>query len=180
MPLSDSDLIARVVLNDDRHAFATLMRRHQSGVRGLLRRLTAGDAALADDLAQETFLRAYQSLRRFRGEAKLSTWLYRIAYNGFIDHARKRSESTGLDELPEPATAPSDEASDLTHDLERALRSLRSEERAALALTYAEDSTHPEAAEILGCPVGTLKTHVARAKEKLRRALKSYEPEVSR
>jgi len=176
MSTSDADLIARIVTRDDRHAFATLMRRHQSGVRTVLRRLTGGDEALADDLAQEAFLRAYDNLRDFRAEAKFSTWVYRIAYNVFLSHLRKRTESAGIDDLPEPAVESSGEAADRARDLNRAFGQLREEERSALALTYAEDLTHAEAAEILGWPVGTLKTHVLRGKDKLRSALKAYAP----
>ena len=73
-------------------------RHHQSTVRGLLRQLTRNDLALADDLAQETFLRVYKNLRSFRGEAKFSTWLYRIAYNVFREDARQRKELVGIDE----------------------------------------------------------------------------------
>src|SRR5207237_7838691 len=64
----------------------------------MLRQLTQTDAALADDLAQETFLRAYKNIRSFRGEARFSTWLYRIAYNCFREDARKRKELVGVDE----------------------------------------------------------------------------------
>ena len=77
MDISDAELIAKVLLDDNRHAFATLVRRHQSVVRGLLRRLAKGNEALADDLAQETFIKSYQSLKSFRGDAKFSTWLHR-------------------------------------------------------------------------------------------------------
>ncbi len=90
MSLTDAELVARVLLDDDHHAFAELIKRHQSAVRGLLRQLTRTDLALADDLAQETFVRAYKHIRSFRGEAKFSTWLYRIAYNCFREDARKR------------------------------------------------------------------------------------------
>ncbi|MBK7794338.1 MAG: sigma-70 family RNA polymerase sigma factor [Betaproteobacteria bacterium] len=91
-PVTDEQLIARVVVQDDRHAFSELVRRYQSGVRATLRRLTAGNHALADDLAQETFLAAYRNLRSFRQEARFSTWLYRIATNAFLAEARKRHE----------------------------------------------------------------------------------------
>src|SRR5947207_15593251 len=90
--VSDAQLIARVLVQDDRHAFGELVRRHQSVVRATLRKLTGGNHALADDLAQETFLLAYRNLRSFRQEAKFSTWLYRIAYNAFLAEARKRKE----------------------------------------------------------------------------------------
>jgi RNA polymerase sigma factor (sigma-70 family) len=95
--LTDANLVARVIVDDDQHAFGELVRRHQSNVRGLLRQLTRTDIALADDLAQETFLRAYKNIRRFRGEAKFSTWLYRIAYNCFREEARRRKELVGID-----------------------------------------------------------------------------------
>src|SRR5438093_11522729 len=88
--LTDADLVARVLVDDDQHAFGELVRRHQSAVRGLLRQLTRTDIALADDLAQETFIRAYKNIRSFRGEARFSTWLYRIAYNCFREAARRR------------------------------------------------------------------------------------------
>src|SRR5438034_518388 len=92
-PVSDEALIARVVVSDDRHAFGELVRRHQSVVRATLRKLAGGNAALADDLAQETFLLAYRKLKQFRQEARFSTWLYRIAYNVFLGDARKIRES---------------------------------------------------------------------------------------
>jgi RNA polymerase sigma-70 factor, ECF subfamily len=168
---SDTELITRVLVQDDRRAFGELVARHQSAVRGLLRRLTGGDLAQADDLAQETFLRAYRGLRGYRGGAKFSSWLYRIACNVFF--SRDRGSREALVEPPaleaghsEPALPP-----DMLlerYDLERALATLKPRERAALVLTYANELTHEEAAVILDCPLGTLKTHVARAKEKLR------------
>src|SRR5881394_4647625 len=99
--ISDAQLIARVVVRDDRHAFSELVRRHQSAVRTTLRRLTAGNHALADDLAQETFMLAYRNLKSFRQEARFSTWLYRIAYNAFLGDARKTKEV----EMPEDMDA---------------------------------------------------------------------------
>src|SRR5512133_1135852 len=91
-PLSDAQLIARCIVGDDRHAFAELVKRHQSSVRACLRKLTTGNHALADDLAQETFILAWRNLKSFRQEARLSTWLYRIATNCWLMHARKRHE----------------------------------------------------------------------------------------
>ena len=94
MDLTDANLVARVIVDDDQHAFGELVRRHQSSVRGLLRQLTRTDIALAD----EAFLRAYRNIRSFHGEAKFSTWLYRIAYNCFREDARRRKELVGIDE----------------------------------------------------------------------------------
>src|SRR5436190_23976847 len=90
--VTDAQLIARCLVGDDRHAFAALVRRHQSGVRACLRKLTVGNHALADDLAQETFVLAWRNLASFRQEARFSTWLYRIATNCWLAHARKRKE----------------------------------------------------------------------------------------
>jgi RNA polymerase sigma-70 factor (ECF subfamily) len=170
---TDAELITRVLVRDDRRAFGELVARHQSAVRGLLRRLTGGDVAQADDLAQETFLRAYRGLRGYRGGAKFSSWLYRIACNVFFSRDRG-SRDVPLEPLALEAGSTELALPDLVlerHDLEKALALLKPRERAALVLTYANELTHEEAAVVLDCPVGTLKTHVARAKEKLRRQL---------
>ena len=82
--IDDKDLITRVIANKDSHAFTSLVKKHQQNIRQFLRRITAGDWALADDLAQDTFLLAYQNLATFRGEANFTTWLHRIAYNRFL------------------------------------------------------------------------------------------------
>lgn len=170
----DAELVARVLAEDDRRAFGELVRRHQSMVRGLLRRLCAGDAARADDLAQETFLAAYRKLGTWRGGARLSTWLCAIAYRAWLSQARRARQPEPPEAEPAPSAA---EAAVDRHDLLRALGALREEERAALALAYGEELTHQEAAEILRCPVGTLKTHILRGKEKLRKLLLPPLPE---
>ena len=81
MSVPDQELIARVVAKKDQHAFAQLVLRYQSQLRLWARRLCDGDVHLADDLAQETFIKAYAALGAFRAESKFSTWLYRIAFN---------------------------------------------------------------------------------------------------
>jgi RNA polymerase sigma factor (sigma-70 family) len=174
--LTDADLVARVIVDDDQHAFGELVRRHQSSVRGLLRQLTRTDIALADDLAQEAFLRAYKNIRRFRGEAKFSTWLYRIAYNCFREDARRRKELVGIDEARwqselDPQTA--DPA--LRHDLMHALSLLPLTERTAVLLCCQNGLSHEEAARVLNIPLGTVKTNVLRGREKLKRALAAWE-----
>lgn len=177
MALTDADLVARVLLDDDHHAFAELVRNHQSSVRGLLRQLTRTDLALADDLAQETFLRAYKNLRGFRGEARFSTWLYRIAYNCFREDARKRKELVGIDEAKlqteqDPQTV--DPA--LKHDLMHALSLLPLHERSAVLLCCQNGLSHDEAARVLDIPLGTVKTNVLRGREKLKRTLAAWGP----
>jgi len=170
--LSDSDLIARVLLDDDHHAFGELVKRHQSAVRGTLRKLTGGNETLADELAQETFLKAYRALAKFRGEAKFSTWLYRIAYNVFRSDVRAAKSHEEFNEAThtEPQ-APAIEAVDLQTDLDAAMSHLSPKERTAVALCYTSGLTHEEAAEVLQCPLGTVKTNILTAKDKLRRYL---------
>jgi RNA polymerase sigma-70 factor, ECF subfamily len=183
-PVSDGQLIARVVVSDDRHAFSELVRRHQSSLRATLRKL-ASNAALADDLAQEAFLLAYRNLKSFRQDAKFSTWLYRIAYNVFLADARKMKElpmpeDMDVDALSPPGFAeknhPARQAA-LRIDLERAMSVLSDAERAAIVQCYHNDLSHEEAAEVLGCPVGTVKTHVLRAKQKMKARLGAWAPE---
>ena len=185
--VSDAQLIARCLVGDDRHAFAELVRRHQSAVRACLRKLTVGNHALADDLAQDTFVLAWRNLKSFRQEARFSTWLYRIATNCWLAQARKRQEELLGDRDDDVADA---DASDSTQsweadhaasstmkiDLERAMELLSDAERAAIVQCYHNDLSHEEAAYVLGCPVGTVKTHVLRGKAKLKRALAAWGP----
>lgn len=177
MSVSDADLIARVLLNDDRHAFGALVRRYQSPVRGLLRRLTNGNEALADDLAQEAFIKSYQSLNTFRGNAAFSTWLHRIAYNLFISHVRSRKETLDYDERAEAVTEHADETRNmnLEHDLQQAMQHLNEAERISIQLCCQCGFSHSEAAEILQQPIGTIKTHIARGKDKLREQLMAWQ-----
>jgi RNA polymerase sigma-70 factor (ECF subfamily) len=179
---SDAELIFAVIERDDRRAFEEIVRRHQSQIRTVLRRLTKGDTALADDLAQETFVLAWRNLSRFRFEARFSTWLYRIAFNAWQTDARKRREvlldSDG--ELPAfEVAAPEPEVDNASRiDLERALECLSDGERAAISACYYADLSHEEAAEALGLPLGTVKTHVLRAKAKLRARLGRHEEDA--
>jgi RNA polymerase sigma factor (sigma-70 family) len=175
VPLNDADLVARVLVKDDHHAFAELVRNHQSAIRGLLRQLTRGDLALADDLAQETFLRAYKNLRSFRGEAKFSTWLYRIGYNCFREDARKRKELVGIDQTQlEAEQDPQTVDPALRHDLMHALQLLPLHERSAILLCCQNGLSHDEAARVLDIPLGTVKTNVLRGREKLKKTLAAW------
>ncbi len=188
--VSDATLIARALVGDDRHAFAELVRRHQSTVRACLRKLTAGNHALADDLSQETFVLAWRNLKSFRQEARFSTWLYRIATNCWLSNARKRKEELLGDR--DDAVAEDDDgnagdgenahgdharSASLKIDLERAMAVLSEGERAAIVQCYHNDLTHEEAAYVLDCPVGTVKTHVLRGKQKLKLAMAAWAPE---
>lgn len=178
MPLSDHDLIARTLADDDRHAFGELVRRHQSTLRAFLRRLTGGRHALADDLAQEAFLEAYRTLSRYRGDAAFSTWVLGIAYNRFRSARRRERETVEwTEDTAAESRAPSfTAAADLKHDLALAVGQLTADEQAAIHLCFGEGLSHQEAASVLGSPLGTVKTHVLRAKDKLRAQLRAWAP----
>jgi RNA polymerase sigma-70 factor (ECF subfamily) len=146
-------------------------------VRNFLRHLTRGDATLADDLAQETFVRAYCSLARFRGDGLFSTWLLGIAHNYWRNaRRRQRNDVHADDETMAMSEGSSTHASDLRHDLSLALRELSSDEQLALHLGYQQGLSHREIATLLDWPVGTVKTHLLRSKEKLRDLLAAWNP----
>lgn len=177
MTPSDPVLVTRA-LEGDRDAFGELVLRHQSAVRRFLRHLARGDEALADDLAQDTFLQAWRRLGQFRGDAAFATWLLGIAHNHWRNARRKQREvaleSAHLDHLETvPPAAP---ASDLRQDLAQAMQRLDPDEQTALHLTYQQGLSHSDIATVLGWPLGTVKTHLARSKEKLRTLLAAWNP----
>jgi RNA polymerase sigma factor (sigma-70 family) len=175
LPLEDADLIARVLVESDNHAFGELVKRHQSSVRHFLRSWLRGDDARADDLAQETFLKAHRNLRQFSGQARFSTWLYKIAYNEFRAFIRSVKEHENIDDMEyEPSEASGQTSSDFRSDLNRAMRHLSLEERSAVVCCSMEGMTHQEAADVLGWPLGTVKTHLLRGKEILRTRLAEW------
>lgn len=132
--------------------------------------LTGGDIALSDDLAQETFLKAYLNIRSFRGLSKFRTWLYRIAYNEFYSWARERKEELA-ESLPERIGSEPATASNIRIDVAEALKLLTVAERTAVTLFFIEDRPVKEIAAIMEVPEGTVKSHIARAKPKLARFL---------
>lgn len=162
-------LIARVVHADDRAAFGELVRRHQPVVRGFLRRMLAGQPDLADDIAQETFMKAHRAMRSFRGAATFQVWLCAIAANELRAEWRRRKRRAEFNDDEAGETCPSNELEPGDRrDLQQGLAGLPSAQRAALVLCFEHGLTHDEAARILGCPVGTLKSHVSRGKARLR------------
>ena len=175
MAATDTELVLRVCQDGDPNAFAELVKRYQSPVRSFIRKMTRGDAHLADDIAQDTFLRAWQKIHTYRQEARFLTWLITIAYNQFRSHARRREETCCQDieeTVRQPGDSPAKAAEDLRMDLEEAMKLLRDGERAAIGLCCQRGLTHEEAARILNCPLGTVKTNIMRGREKLRRRLR--------
>ncbi len=178
MSRSDQQLVDLVLSQGDRDAYGELVQRHQSAVRRFLFQLTRGNWAWADDLAQDSFVRAYEQLDRFRGDSSFLTWVFGIAHNQFRNGRRKERPQVGVEEIDRElgGTAPATRASDLRDDLSAALLRLPEEERTALHLCYQQDLPHAEAAALLGWPLGTLKTHLARGKEQLKLLLTPWNP----
>lgn len=175
---SDTALVARV-LEGDLEAFGVILARHQGRVYSIAANFAANSDD-ASDLAQDIFLKAYRSLRSFRGQAAFSTWLYRIAVNACVDYTRRRSHAALVpldDDLllaecdqglgPEQAA----ERRQLRADLARAIGGLSTKLRAALILHDVEGLTHEEISRIVGCSVGTTKSRLFRAREEVRRRL---------
>jgi RNA polymerase sigma-70 factor (ECF subfamily) len=166
----------------DRTAFAEIVMRHQSNVRRQLRHALHGDAAAADELAQDAFVLAWRGLATFRGESSIATWLHRIAHRRFLMHARSaasRIETTAASDPGDDARAEAGELAPdaaLRVDMERALAALPEAQRLALFHCYQLDLSHEEAATVLGWPLGTLKSHVARGKSSLRERLAAWAP----
>jgi len=169
---TDAALIARVLHDDDRAAFGELVRRHQPLVRGFLRRMLGRSHTLADDVAQETFINAYRALNSFRGEASFSSWLCSIAANELrAEWRRQKRRAEFLEEdRREPVcdVVPGD-----GRELAEGLQRLSEMQRAALVLCFEHGLTHEEAAAALGCPIGTLKSHITRGKLRLREWLEA-------
>ena len=186
LPSSSSSSTTSAVLTAPPPPFPALVASHQGAVRAFLRRLTDDDA-LADDLAQETFLKARRALANFRGEGSIASWLLRIAYREFLSsrrggrntHERLADAGDAHDDAIDADSARRTERS-TERDVRRALRLLSDDERAAIAACFFEGLTHDEAAAALDMPLGTLKSHVARAREKLRAPLSAYAPESRR
>ncbi|HEU4548134.1 MAG TPA: RNA polymerase sigma factor [Rhizomicrobium sp.] len=170
--MGQDETLALAAAGGDAAAFALLVRRHQSDVRGLLRRLTRGDAALADDLAQDTFLEAQRKIGQFTGRGRFSSWLYAIAWSRFRMEWRKRR----LEPLDDVEVAAPDAGSAARLDLEKAMVKLAPAERAALTLCFALGQSHEEAALTMQVPLGTLKSNVARGRERLKTLLAGWEP----
>jgi RNA polymerase sigma-70 factor (ECF subfamily) len=157
----------------DERAFAAIVKEYDHGLRALAYRLL-GDRDLMDDVLQEAYVRAFRALPRFRGEARLGTWLYRIVYNACLDELERerRVHEVPLDEAdawPEARDATSALAD--RDALARALAQLPPEERAAVLLVDAQGFDYDSAAEVLGVPKGTVGSRLNRARAALRRAL---------
>jgi len=175
MTESEAALVTRVVTDDDQAAFELLVRRYQSPLRNFLRRLARNDADRADDLAQETFVKLYTSIATYRGQAKFATWLYRIAYNTFLNDQRSRVAEVEFDEAHHSPVADSAPSASDEADVDAALLKLSARQRAVFDLHYKKGMTHHEVANVLELPLGTVKSDLARGLDRLKEIFKDRE-----
>lgn len=162
---NDTILAGKAALGD-RRAFDMLVKRHALPLRRFLLRLTA-DAALADDLAQETFVKAYSNIATFGGLANFRTWLFRIAYNTYYSYRRNLHETEPLEDGPIEENF----ACDVNYDMKLALACLKEIERTVILLYYMEDFSVAKVAGIMSLPSGTVKSHLKRGRDKLEKFL---------
>lgn len=179
--LSDIALVTQVAVFGNKRAFDQLVRENQSPVRRFFLSQTLGNEALSDDLAQDTFIKAYTNISQFRGTSSFLTWLMRIAYNVWYDHCRKAhpqplpiekgGETLEGERLSEPGFyAPPLQGGDgggSAIDLASALAILKEEERACVTLQLMDGYAINEIADIMTMPVNTVKSHLKRGKEKM-------------
>ena len=169
--LTDISLVAQVAISGNRRAFDELVRRYQSPVRRFFLHQTLGDSQLSDDLAQDTFIKAYTNIASFRGLASFQTWIMRIAYNVFYDYTRKRQLAVSDWQLAEnhsPLTSHhSPLTSDLKMDIYAALALLKPDERTCITLQLIDGYDIAAIARITQIKEGTVKSHLSRGKEKL-------------
>jgi RNA polymerase sigma-70 factor (ECF subfamily) len=183
----DLEVIAEARLVSDARggsqaAFEQIVRRYQRPVIGLIVRMT-GDRALAEDLAQDTFVKAFRHLDSFDATRRLSSWLFRIAHNTALDALRRQQRHVvDLDGLPDadarrdPAAPPQPdgvEQAALGAALTQALQALRPGYRAAIALRYDQDLPFDEIGRILGVPEATARSYVHRARKELAQSLEA-------
>ena len=159
---TDISLVAQVAISGNRRAFDELVRRYQSPVRRFFLSQTLGDSQLSDDLAQDTFIKAYSNIRSFRGLASFQTWLMRIAYNVFYDYTRSKHQTEDVDAAPQRSAS---ENSSLKMDLYAALALLKPDERTCITLQLIDGYDIAGIAKITGLKEGTVKSHLSRGKE---------------
>jgi RNA polymerase sigma factor (sigma-70 family) len=161
--------VVALAVGGDESAFVELVRRRQSWLRNLLRRLCR-DPILADDLAQQVFLRAWQSLRGLRSAAAFGGWLRQLALNTWLQYRR----TAPPDPVDLPEELPVSAASWERLDLDRALAKLPRDERMCIVLAYSEGMSHGEISAATALPLGTVKSHIRRGAERLRSLLSDY------
>lgn len=168
--MDEGELIARCQAGDET-AFGELVDRYKNLVYAMVYRMV-NDRSQVDDLAQEVFLKVHRGLPYFRGEARLSTWIYRIVANVCVQARGRRRDTVRADDVPEPSAADAAFADlELRDRLEKAIAQLPEQYRLLVAAHYLKGVQYEALAEALDIPLGTVKTHLYRAKRQLRELL---------
>jgi len=167
----DLELVALAAAGG-RPAFGELVRRHGGSVRGLLRRMGA-EPALADDLAQDAFLAAFEQIGEFRGEGTFAAWVKRIAARLYVKRWRRDLRTDLMARPPEDSgvEGPGEAGAVARIDLDEALSALTPVERVCVSMCHGAGLSHAEVAAALNTPLGTIKSHVKRGMDKLRARL---------
>ena len=166
--LNDIALVTQVAVFHNKRAFDQLVRKYQSPVRRFFLNRTLGDVQLSDDLAQETFIKAYLNITRFRGLSSFSTWLMRIAYNVFYDDVRARKQTEDVDtSMSALRQTSSNGDSNLKMDIYAALALLKPDERTCITLQLIDGYPIDQISKITGIADNTVKSHLRRGKEKM-------------
>ncbi|UKK51523.1 RNA polymerase sigma factor [Prevotella sp. E13-17] len=163
--LSDLSLVAQVAVFGNKRAFDELVRRYQSPVRKFFLNQTLGDGQLSDDLAQDTFIKAYTNIASFKGLASFQTWIMRIAYNVYYDYTRRHRLTEDVDMVSQRSGSGGQTA--LQMDIYAALALLKPDERSCITLQLIEGYDIAGIAKITGMKEGTVKSHLSRGKDKL-------------
>jgi RNA polymerase sigma-70 factor (ECF subfamily) len=179
MSVGDETLIRQTLELKDTEAFSELVRRHQTRILLLQRRLTR-DPTLAEDLCQDTFLRAWQKLHTYKGSGSFGGWLAALGYNVFLQHRRRHKRADLETELVEDQLAAVNSDNSALADLDRLLAVLDPEDQTILVLNYACGLTNLEVGEVMGMPAGTIKARIHRAKQKIQQHLAQGERETAR
>lgn len=171
--LEEISLIAKCVAVDDRRAFGRLVDEYSPGLRRFVFNLTMGDASLTEDIAQETFIKAYGAIKSFKGASRFSTWLYTIACREYANTLRRHKELPMEESLAYTCadSANDSEVAEMRHDIQVGLRALTPAERTLIVLFYLEDKPIKDIMRITNMPEGTIKSYMSRAKTKMARAL---------
>ena len=170
--LNDLSLITQVAVFHNKRAFDQLVRKYQSPIRRFFLNQTLGDSQLSDDLAQETFIKAYVNITKFRGMSSLSTWLMRIAYNVHYDYVRSLHQTDDIDNSAAVRQSSSSGDSNLKMDVYAALALLKPDERTCVTLQLIDGYPIDQISKITGIPENTVKSHLKRGKDKMANYLK--------
>ena len=169
---SPEPLVVRLASRGERRAFEELVRRRQSWVRNLMRRLSR-DASLADDLAQQVFIRVWRTIGQLEDPLRFPGWLKRVAVNVWLQHRRKVDVLNASDAIEDHEEAIGD-LTGIAVDIDHALARLPGVVRLCVVLSYHADMSHGEIADATALPLGTVKSHIRRGTARLESLLSAY------